>query len=204
MAYNFATDPLQAFTATINQEALPITLAARFVIRQNGNTNNLWGVQDSSVSSFHVVFFSGGYAFAVRSENSSGFSGQASVNLGLQQNIWLHGAGLFIANASRRAYYNNNTATNTQTVTSVTYDRLFLAGFGQGAIGPRLAEFAMWTAELTADEIASLEQGFKPFRVRPQNLLYYIPLVRDVADFRSGIALTPTDTPTVADHPRVY
>jgi hypothetical protein len=204
MAYNFANNPVQGFTATINQEALPITLAARFVIRANGNNNDLWRVRDSSVSAFHAVFFGGNYAFNVRTQNPSNISGSASINLGLQQNIWLHGAGLFIANNSRRAYYDNNTATNTANVTSVTYDRLVLSTGGSGTNGPRLAEFAMWTAELTADEIASLEQGFKPFRVRPQNLLYYIPLVRDVADFRSGIALTPTDTPTVADHPRVY
>lgn len=64
------------------------------------------------------------------------------------------------------------------------------------------AEPAMWNAALTADEAASLAKGFRPPSVRPSALVSYIPLIREIADLKSGIALTDAST-TVSDHPRV-
>lgn len=67
-----------------------------------------------------------------------------------------------------------------------------------------LAECAIWSVALTDDEINSLAKGFKPSRIRPQSLVFYAPLVRAAIDVRQGLALTPVNSPTVADHPRVY
>lgn len=67
------------------------------------------------------------------------------------------------------------------------------------------AEVAVWNAALTTPEIASLQKGFSPRRIRPQSLVFYAPLLRNVQELRQGFTLTPGGTtPTVATHPRVY
>lgn len=65
------------------------------------------------------------------------------------------------------------------------------------------AELGMWQASLTDSEIVSLSKGITCDKVRPQSLIYYTPLIRDIQDFNRGMSLTNTNT-TVANHPRVY
>jgi hypothetical protein len=62
---------------------------------------------------------------------------------------------------------------------------------------------AVWNAALTDAEVAILATGFSPKKVRPQSLVFYAPLVREVRDLVGGVALSDTGT-TVADHPRTY
>ncbi len=61
----------------------------------------------------------------------------------------------------------------------------------------------MWQATLTAAEIASLSKGMTCDKIRPQSLVYYTPLIRDIQDLARGMTLTNTNS-TVANHPRVY
>lgn len=65
------------------------------------------------------------------------------------------------------------------------------------------AEIGMWQEALSAEEIASLSKGVTPDKIRPNKLVSYIPLVRDIQDVMSGASLTNTST-TVSNHPRVY
>jgi hypothetical protein len=67
-----------------------------------------------------------------------------------------------------------------------------------------IAEVGIWNAALTAAEIASLADGFTCDKGRPQSLVFYAPLVRDLQDVRGGLAITNNNTATVANHPRVY
>lgn len=67
-----------------------------------------------------------------------------------------------------------------------------------------IAETAIWNAALTAAEIASLAKGMTPDKIRPQNLVFYAPLVRDLQDVRGGLTITNNNGATVANHPRVY
>ena len=67
----------------------------------------------------------------------------------------------------------------------------------------QVAECAVWTATLTADEAASLGKGFRPPRIRPQSLFFYAPRVRDTHDMR-GEPLTSFGAGAVTDHPRVF
>jgi hypothetical protein len=66
-----------------------------------------------------------------------------------------------------------------------------------------LADIALWNVALTDGEIASLAKGFKPTRIRPQSLVFYAPLIRNLQDTRGGRAITNNNAATVADHPRV-
>lgn len=75
--------------------------------------------------------------------------------------------------------------------------------FDRGLDG-RLAELAVWNVALSADEIASLAKGFKPNRIRPQNLVFVVPLLRSNQDIRNATTGTTTGATGGSDHPRVY
>ena len=67
-----------------------------------------------------------------------------------------------------------------------------------------IAEVGIWNAALTAAEIASLADGMTCDKVRPQSLVFYAPLVRDLIDQKGGLAITNNNGATVAPHPRIY
>lgn len=67
-----------------------------------------------------------------------------------------------------------------------------------------IAEVGIWNAALTAAEIASLAKGMTCDKVRPQSLVFYAPLVRDLIDQKGGLPITNNNGATVANHPRVY
>ena len=81
--------------------------------------------------------------------------------------------------------------------------RIFNNVYGQFLSGT-ISEAAIWSVALTDAEIASLAKGFSPRRIRPQSLVFYAPLLRNLQDLRKGLALTAVNSPTVANHPRVY
>jgi hypothetical protein len=122
-------------------------------------------------------------------------------------NQWFNALGVFASTTSRTAYVNTtagNTETSTRSITTEISIRIGRRATGNAFTG-QLAEFAIWNVALTADEINSLAKGFKPTRIRPQSLRYYVPLVRDVQELRSGIPFTTSaNAPVVFDHPRVY
>lgn len=75
--------------------------------------------------------------------------------------------------------------------------------FDRGLDG-RLAELAVWNAALTPAEIASLAKGFRPQRVRPQSLVFCVPLLRTNQDIKNATSGTTTGATGGSAHPRVY
>ena len=67
-----------------------------------------------------------------------------------------------------------------------------------------IAEAAIYNAALTAAEIASLAKGMTCDKIRPQNLVFYAPLIRDLNDQKGGLVITNNNAATVAAHPRVH
>jgi hypothetical protein len=124
-------------------------------------------------------------------------------------NTWMHGAGVYVTNSSRTVYLSNATAvTNTGTqLTPVTNNFAIGAGL---IFGPtpymtgQIADVGVWSAALTSDEIASLARGVTCDKVRPQSLVFYAPLIRNLMDVSRGLTLTNTNGVTVSEHPRVY
>jgi hypothetical protein len=113
---------------------------------------------------------------------------------------------------SSRTLYTNagNAATNTTTQTTSTFNRFAIGALWTAASGTlyfyqgQIAEVAVWNADLTVDELVALNKGFKPYRIRPQSLIAYAPLVRTLFDVVSPRTITNNNSATVADHPRVY
>jgi hypothetical protein len=123
-------------------------------------------------------------------------------------------AGVFSATNSRIAYWNATAgATNTTNITGLTaFNRIAVgctfSGVNNSGIGSLfpgdIAEVGIWNAALTAAEIASLAKGMTCDKIRPQNLVFYAPLVRDLIDQKRGLTITNNNGTIVSNHPRVY
>ena len=130
---------------------------------------------------------------------------------------WHHAAFTFdgsqTGNSNRiKIYFDgvNETATFSGTIPSATSNNAaneairigqdVNGNFGSG----QYAEIGAWQATLTPEEIRALAKGMTPDKIRPQNLVFYAPLVRDLIDQKGGLALTNNNAATVANHPRVY
>jgi len=126
-------------------------------------------------------------------------------------NTWHHAAGVFASSTSRTAYLDgvagaeNTTNIGTQaTATAINVGARTASGGVAAYFNGDIAEFGIWNAALTAAEIASLAKGMTCDKVRPQSLVYYAPLVRDLIDAKGGLTITNNNGATVANHPRVY
>lgn len=122
---------------------------------------------------------------------------------------WNMLTGVGASSTSRTVYLNNGgSATNTTEKTLTTPTAWILGGSWSSGAAPAfegyIAEFAVWDAELTTAEIATLYTGVKAHHVRPQNLRIYTPLIRDVVDtFGRTTSVTNSNT-TVQPHVRRY
>jgi hypothetical protein len=70
----------------------------------------------------------------------------------------------------------------------------------------RIAEVAIWNVALTDAENAALGRGVSPLLIRPQNLVFYAPLLGRAdpePDLSGGANLTLVNNPPPAVHPRV-
>ncbi len=68
-----------------------------------------------------------------------------------------------------------------------------------------IAEATIWDTNLSDPEVAIIGAGYSPLLVRPANIVFYIPFVRNsFEDLVGGLTLTETGTVVVKDHPPVY
>lgn len=124
-------------------------------------------------------------------------------------NTWAHCCAVYANNPARIAYLNAGGAvsgTNITTptgLTSLSIGSRYQSGFGAFFPGS-LAEVGVWSAALQVEEIASLARGVSPLFVRPQSLVFYAPLLRELVDLRGGLEITNNSDATVTVHPRIY
>lgn len=123
----------------------------------------------------------------------------------LATSVWTHFA--LVYNSSNTLLYLNGVQDASAAGGGGLTSRTAATGIGARQAGNapfsgNVAEFATWTRALSAAEIASLADGFKPSRI-PTPDIYY-PLVRDKIDVRNNYTLTTVGSPTVQPHPRVY
>jgi hypothetical protein len=125
-------------------------------------------------------------------------------------NTWSHVCGVFTSSTSRTIYVGGiSRATNTTDIGSQNTMDEYLVGARRATTialhyTGRIADAAIWNVALTAAEIASLADGMTCDKVRPQSLVFYAPLIRDLQDVRGGLTITNNNTATVANHPPVY
>jgi len=130
---------------------------------------------------------------------------------GYSLSTWHHACGVFASSSSRTIYLDGGgSATGTTNIGPILPVRVDIGVFTDSGnnlsqfFDGRIAEVGIWSAALTSAEISSLAKGVTCDKVRPQSLVFYAPLVRDLIDYKGGLTITNNNTATVANHPRVY
>ena len=116
------------------------------------------------------------------------------------------GAGSLIPYINGVAANSGGNAVANQTAST---GNLFIAttSDGSGRFDGRIAECAIWSAALDDAEIAALGKGFTPDMIRPQSLVYYVPLEGDDTqcqrELRNSLTAFLNGTALRADRPRL-
>lgn len=213
MAYNFASASTQYLHATAPATAAPLTLACWFNMANVAESPILLALSDTDGTSRFQLVAAGtlaGDPVRASAFNSAGTQQPADTTTGFSANTWTHACGVYTSDSSRTAYINGGSAaTNSSSVSPTGIDNVSVgagrfsstaAGYMNGSV----AEAAVWSAALTAAEVASLAKGVLPLKVRPQSLVFYAPLIRVLQDLRGGRTITNAGSATVAAHPRIF
>lgn len=210
MSYDFdGIDDVILNTTTSPVTAVPFTISCWF----NADTliGNLVNVTNSSGSNaFRLVLLSTGSIRANSVNNNIGV--QSDTTTTCTTGTWNHACGVYASSTSRTAYLNGTAATtNTTSSTPGDITRINIGSRRNNSlndlfIDARLAEVGIWNAALTSAEITGLSKGVSCGLIRPQSLVFYAPLIRDLKDIsKTSLPLTNTTAIIVANtHPGIY
>lgn len=215
MAYSFTAASSQYLSSVLTSlSPYPLTISCWF--NSNNTTANqaLVYVGPSTSTSRLFLFAAGAVAgdpVSFDAIGSGGGSAQtANSTSGYTANTWNHACGVATSSTLRTVYLNGGSSgTNITSVTPSAADRLTIGSrLSTGVAGVffdgDVAEVGIWNAALTATEIASLAKGMTCDKIRPQNLVFYAPLVRNLQDANGGLTITNNNAATIANQPRVY
>jgi len=188
MAYNFTN--LTASTSTIQALgsffSYPLTINCWFypTITGVGRLNFVSFVQNTA-SVVHLLRLDSNTNLV---QYNTGTPLSASSSASYTTNTWNMATAVGTSATSRTVYLNAaNSGTQTTSRTPTTPDRVCigfarLSGIDTPTMEGYIAEVAIWNATLTTDELTSLYKGTKADQIRPQNLKFYMPLVRNIYD----------------------
>lgn len=209
--FNGSTQYLSRAGAVVSGE--PFTMAAWFYSTSATVNQTIIAVGNNGASGFYGLRALGAVAgdpLRAHVQSDAGSNGSADSTVGYSINTWQHAAGVFTSGSDRTAYLNGgNSGNNTTGVVSPTPDFTSIGALRRSSVSEffvgRIGHVAVWSAALTAGEVAALADRVSPLRVRPQNLVAYWPIL-GVADPEnsivgsSALTLTLTAAPT-ADEP---
>ena len=210
MAYDLTAASSQYLSASASVSSPPLTMVCWFRPSNVADTRFPLSLNAAAASDQHSIYYGGGSLYFITSIGGTfGQSGSANNILGLS-NTWIHAAGVLSANNNRTLYVNgtanpaNTTTVNPSNINTLRIGTRYFSGSLGAYMNGQVAEVGIWSAALTAAEIASLAKGMTCDKVRPQSLVFYAPLVRNLQDVKGGLAITNNNGATVANHPRVY
>jgi len=210
MAFSFLATNSRYLRANAPLTGNPMTIG--FWFRSNGLNGCGVSIGDEGSQQRHNIFVlpASGSVINAGSSNSGGTVASVNSTTTFTDGQWSHACGVYASDSSRTAFCNGGGAATNTTLIATTpgFVDLFvgtrpspnLGGFFTGDI----AEVGIWNVALTAAEIASLAKGMTCDKVRPQSLVFYAPLVRNLQDAKGGLTITNNGGATVATHPRVY
>jgi len=190
--------------------AVPLTMACWFRVGSGGNWQSLINLNNPTAANgrnaFSLMRNDGNQIQIDTADGSSGVSATAGT---VTTGAWHHAGGVFSAVNSRRAYFNGVGG-------SVESSSRTPSGLGRTTVGAKnnngsvidasgnalIAEAAIWNVALSDEEMALLAKGIAPSLIRPQALVAYLPLVRDLIDLKNP-GWASVGTVAVADHLRV-
>jgi hypothetical protein len=211
MAYNFATGSAQYLSVpSAVVVSNPVTLACWFNRSTTGAAMGLVAISNNTSTNFQQLSLSSSATNEILAVSNAGAPIVAALPYAAT-NQWDHGCAVFASDSSRQVFLNatgSTVQTNTVSVTGENVTSIGSRPAGAGIFGQffsgLIADVGIWNVALTAAEIASLAKGMACDKVRPQSLVFYAPLARDLIDVRGGRAITNNNTATVASHPRIY
>lgn len=209
MAYNFAQASSQYLSTTTSPVgAVPLTLACFFLETVSASSSVCLSVSTTTGDDRCQLALNGG---SLRAQSiAAGVGDTVTASTSYTQGNWNHACAVFASNTSKVLYLNGaSVGSSGATYNLATLSRIIIGGrLASSTVGAfyggALAEVSIWNSALTAAEVASLAKGFTPDQVRPQSLVFYLDLIRELRDLRGGLTITATNSPTVANHPRVY
>lgn len=206
MAYsvNQGANQLLSFTP-ITAPTVPLTLAVWAEPNATNSQYRLLRINATNSAALYIQIFDANINFVSRTSAGVFDNATTAVWTSVQ---WAHFLGVASATNSRTVYFNGGSAvTNTATNATTTFDTAVQVGIQNNPAITQIFKVAMiaaWSVALTTAEITSLAKGFAPNRIRPQSLVFYAPLIRDLVELKTGAVITNSNTATVTDHPRVY
>lgn len=140
--------------------------------------------------------------------NTAGTSANANGST-VTANVWHHTAGVFTSATSRTIYKNGvSVGSNTTSITVATPNSLLVGARYASTLGTyfngRIADVGLWNISLTASDLLALADGISCEHVRPENLVFYAPLDRNLLDVIGGTTITNGGSATVSDNNRIY
>jgi hypothetical protein len=210
MAFSFNGSSNYIRLGSAGITAYPVTLSAWFK-KTNTNTNGVvLNLVDGARGDtwFRLACTNAAAPFIDVNAPSGGYGSVYAVT-SYTAGTWHHICGVFASTTSRTVYLDGG-GSATQTTTSGTpstcnrttagvLDRATPADY----FGGDIAECAVWSAALTEAEVISLAKGTGAPSVRPQSLVSYMPLIRELIEIRTG-AVPTNNSATVSSHCRVY
>jgi hypothetical protein len=218
MARNFQST-ITIVSSTGITTPLPTAFPITMVGWANPNTSNngvICGLSSDTTSSNYLLLMTNNNAGTPRfriAQRNSGESELAIVGSNISTGTWYHAAAVFRSSTDRELY-RNGVSDATEAVTTSSFPSLTTMNLSCGAwddnssVGGHTDSYvggcAVWNAELTVSEIKSLAGGASPLRIRPDQLLMYVPLlgVSPEIDFsKYGNSFSVVGSPGVIDNP---
>jgi hypothetical protein len=216
MARNFngSSQALQ-FTSGLSLSNETLTLACWFRSTSITVSQALIAIGDSTGGARTQLIAAGAATDKIEAQAVGGSATTALSTGSYSANTWHHAAGVYPTFYSRTAYIDGVAgaeAGNTQDFYTYTQASIG-ARRAASALGAWLsgdvAEAAIWSVALTADEVAQLAAGYSPLFVRPSALAAYYPLFgRGGASggeesWSSTLTMSAVASPGLSDHPRI-
>lgn len=217
MAYEFNGTNQWMTTASAPATTLPITMACWFNSDSVTALQTLVHLVASTTlnNPYFGCFLRGDVAgdplqmFVYQGSGTPAFD-SSNTTSGYTANTWHHACAVFVSSTNRTVYLDGGSSASGSVNLSVTPNQLRIGRFVSSSNLPdyymdgEIAEIGVWNTDLSAAEITSLAKGMRCSRVRPQNLEFYSPMVRDLTDYSGALAITNNNTATASIHPRVY
>jgi len=204
MAYSFNGTNQHLTVGSAPATGAPLSIAARFKKTGTATKNGLF--LRSTVGNNLIGFYFGSSSsvrgFLQQSGTQPDWAAGGSYTTGQWGTVCVT-----LASTSSRTIYRDggNSATNTTPCTPADINRLDIASAnGATTFDGEFAEVGIWTVELTPEEVLAHANGYRCDSIRPQSLVFYAPLIRELIDTKGGLTITNNNSATVAVHPRVY
>lgn len=185
---------------------MPISMSCLFYATNNNESQGLISILEDGGDQWYIMYLSNERIKAY-SRNGGTTPIATSSPTNIQKDTWYQATAVFAASNSRSAYLNgadkvtdtNSCSPDSGQINQVSIGKQFANFTGQ------LAELGIWNIALTDVEIETLGKFISPLLVRPQNLVFYLPAIRDNdEDLIGGLSMTVGGTPVVSPHPRVF